>query len=717
MLSSEAGPDIYQELDNMESILENESLNVHKSDDVSQPSNGVYYFPTELTKLQTELQEFVVNIFNPKLLQDIYKKKQKTRIHSLLDSDDGNGSNDGREHELSPTDKIDYLYEQLTTITKNPSLLVDHFLPKRLLLLEINERLSRMSGKFELFNRILDSMIDDFYHGPQFDDHPTYNILVVAESIRELELIEGLIIGKELYYNNVSSLKLYDDTPKPKQKSKPKPKSKFKDKDEDSSSDDFEFRKSRSRRYSRKPSSSKSTPLVCLNLITSLQLYNNYTPLLDESNANFGSGGLQIKMIFSFDPNLDSKCPSIEMIRNQSQSTFYTREMIKIPIIIPVPIYSIEHMQVQIPPPNTTNVTSDISESSRHWKQQIVYSFLVNRINNHDNDSDNLNFYLDIYGKKMDKIIDWFHNWDTINFPIENQEFWGRFDDKLMINYKDEVLIEHLNQNYLPKVIGNDNDTIFDFNVDVLDYKSYKAKLSEVLYSRLNDINEAVINLSSNIIPDHKIKETERQARLDKDEDLIAENYRKLRRLNEDATISERRFARAEEDHSRSTENKQELINKVNHLTSLKESTSDKQELLSEQEKTIQELTNEDQNLTGEYDKLFQENENLRNQYQDSSSEALQLSHSIQKVNDIIAKKQRKLDGPAIKLLPTLIRKDEIMSNETQLKKLSAENEFLTQLSLRLNKVENERKAIMDHSSGTNRQAHRNNSRGSTPLG
>lgn len=716
MLSSEGPGNIFQE-DNMQDILQDASSS--NTNEITQPKDGVYYFPTLLTNIQKDIIELCIKIFGNEFIKEIYQKNQRTKIHSLLGSDEdkqeeGNDDNNFgatdnqtlfKTSKLSFNEKLEFIFGQIEIATNHPNLLVDHFLPKKLLLLEINERLVNMSGKFLLFNKIVDALLQNFLESVKYSEIPVYNILVVSESVKELELIEGLIIGKDLYYNNVSTLKLYDDNQGiPPNFNKTENPNNYNNHNHSNSygsgtPSDTETKERRSRKRSYKVAN-KYKPVICLHLITTLQLYNNCTSILDS--------GYQFKMIYSFDNYLDSKCASIDMIRNQSQPV-YENNAIQTPIIIPIPIYSLNHIQTLINRP--VNYQFNRSEKIK-WKSDVLTALIYNRYN--ISEEQETNFFVDLYGRKMEKFYNWFLDWDSVKFPLLDDEFMGKFTDKLNLNLSihEEKLIKRINNLHLLPINGSQFNEKFE--LDVFDYKTFKVKFTELLTKRFQQVNSSISNLQENVLPNFRQKETSRQIDYDKEETSVAENYRKLRRLNEDATFVEKKLIRIENDFNKQTKDKGEVEDKINHLENLIK-TEGISEKLTDQAKLIEELSREQSKLKEELEKISSENEELRTQYRESSNEALLLSVTIQKWKENNTKIENKSNGPGVKILPSLIKKDDLINHEQTLQKITNENKFL-QLYFegKLDKLITERKSLMDQS-GTTRNNNRV-SRASTPY-
>ncbi|CAK7896328.1 HDA1 complex subunit 2 [[Candida] anglica] len=708
--------------------------------------NGVYYLPTLLTNMQKDLLELLVEVFRAELLDLANARKQKTSIDSLLaltqpsspgDSTVGNGTSDGTETASKPSfssaDKINLLFEQLRLIDKHPTLLVDHFIPKKLLLSDINSRMLNVSGKFQLFNRVVDSFIDRY---PLDKRSPRssrgYHMLVVASSVKELELIEGLIIGKKLYYKNLSSAKLYEDN-----RSIPKEKSSL----TASNINDISNQTGNKRRKTshittnfHKGNSNGSSPeTLCLYLITTQQLYN-YTL---ES---------YIDLFFSFDLNLKLDSPSIELIRTSSteQSLMGNGPTIKTPVIIPVPAFSIEHRIMSSPMPSVSfnfNQYSEFENPIFKWKLQAINTFIVNRSQLFDS-YDESQFYIDLYGNNMSKLYDWFHEWNKTKYPlIDNYDelLKQSTNRSTTARFNDQTLFKELKSNYLFNLNNQENPSksisregnIIAFN-STIDYKSYKANFSNIIQERIATIENSIEENYKNEISNERLRETIVQERIDQDNLKIGEKYNELKKMNDLATISERKLVRVDSDYLKLQKQQDTLVGRVEHLEKLFLSqeqdkktvkTLNKSEeheldlLINDQVSTIDDLRSKLAGVSEELEKLIEEEDGVRANYQQSSGEAVQYSAKLDRLKTIGAKLNSELHGPGSKVLPALRRKDELINIEFELNKIKGENSFMDcLLSQKLQKVVKERQGIMESTGSGSSSRGARLSRASTPF-
>lgn len=113
------------------------------------------FLPTTLTELQESLIELVLHLFSSELLNEVRAKKLKTSIDNLLESSNVINDSNNNINNSSKEDKISLCFEQLAIIENHPSLIIDHFIPKKILLLETIERQLNMSGKVQLLTELL----------------------------------------------------------------------------------------------------------------------------------------------------------------------------------------------------------------------------------------------------------------------------------------------------------------------------------------------------------------------------------------------------------------------------------------------------------------------------------------------------------------------------------------------------------------------------------
>lgn len=590
---------------------------------VEQKNKGIYKLPTLLTDVQRELQEVLIELFRQDLLE-VYRKKhlstkKKTSINSLLEDNlfeiptndvtvsttsavIGGGS--GSRFGFTSTDRINLLFEQLRLIDRHPTLLVDHFMPRKLLLLDINERMLNILGKFQLFNKVVDSFIDQYPSNERINRKDPVQVLVVAPTVKELELIEGLIIGKKLYYKNLSSGKLYEDNRElPQWTGKSRLHTALNA--ANGNGGDMKGGRRKRRKFQEK---SVEIPTVnsnlCLHLITTQQLYNH-------------AFDIKFNLIFSFDVSIDVDSPSIELIRN-SFSGSLSGPVIKTPILMPIPGLSIEHCILRHPyNPDTSGGDNGFFD----WKLKCIATLITNRFQLRSTPSDSSKFYIQSYGRNMSKLQDWFLHWDTENFPLlEFDEILRKSPIHALLStfYSESELETELTKNYLKitpqlAISGAPRD-------EVTDYKTFKKVFAKIVIDRVELIDKSIEKVVKPSLEQFRKKETEIQLEIDEDNIKIGENYRALQKVNENVAISERKVVRIEGDLTKYTTKEANLQLRIN---TLKETIGNEGTLNPAREKeidsvinsqfsTIDELRSKLQSVKSELSKLNNENERVR---------------------------------------------------------------------------------------------------------
>lgn len=123
--------------------------------------------------------------------------------------------------------------------------------------------------------------------------------------------------------------------------------------------------------------------------------------------------------------------------------------------------------------------------------------------------------------------------------------------------------------------------------------------------------------------------------------------------------------------------------------------------LLTTQSTQLENLRKELTDLQQEYDRLTNETEDLRIKYQQSSSEAVIELQKQQKLQLQLEKITNKMQSPGMALLPDLIYKDTLLTNQHRLDKLRHQNKFLESFYHdQIEKVLVERQLIIESSGG-----------------
>lgn len=607
------------------------------ADDISSnnqsPQNNIFYFPVQLTTIQRELKEIVLRMYHEEISLICKEKQRRTSILNLVDETTSLGV-----AQFLNFDKVRSLVEHLMTIDKHPSLLVDHFIPRKLILSEINERVLTLSAKLQLLDHIVENLIS----GLRRNQLSGYHMLLVAQSAREIELVEGLLIGKDLYYQNLSSSKLYDD---------------------------------------KRGVPANLQGRLVIYMITLSQLYNNYipetittpTPEVEDDDSLLRlrqpppvkhHHGSRFNLIMSLDIKLDPLSPSLEFLRPEGHKT---------PMVLPVPTFSIEHIIIQNPEPLLS-----LSESHFQWQVQIIEALIMNL----EHDVPNDNFYLDNYGANFNKVMPYLLHWHESEIRLACM--MSPFNQRLSMGFSTQAMLGKLTTLVergllLEEEVENHAHRTMVLPLTQFDYELFKLGLAEILNTKLSNLKTWISNVQSTVLQELRYQETKRQLEFDADEDEIASKFKKLRKLQEDATTAEHKQARVEGYFTKYSQSSHEWNAKISFLRLATHQQEDvlKKDVITGQLAKIAKLQEEMGVLTSTLTGLDQEYENIRTEYQQSLAEAVQLSLALTTAKEELTALTTKAGGPGSVQLPAYIRKDTFLMAEAKLQKCASDNKFI----------------------------------------
>lgn len=656
-----------------------------------QSESSVHYLPCVMSTLQKDMSEAIVQIFSSLLESEIVMRKQRTSINTLLES-----SSLLKDNEHLILDSLSLMYNQLLTVSMHPSLLVDHFISKGLLLLSPKDRLLDLSGKMKLFNELIDVLTEKQESKSLTSD---YNMLVVARSVKELELIEGLIVGKKLFYHNWSSGKLYDEQPASSRTKN----------DQSGDSPGFDSWR-RLRHGNRFATEVEPNPKLVLHLITSSQLYNTYP------------SGTTLDLIFSFDAGLDLKSPGLDLRRRNNKSSISLLPQREVPLIIPIQIFSIEHIGHILALPNHSFSTTKDEEA---WRLKVLKTYIVNRCHLFmPLKKDDL---IGNPGKMFHHLGSWLLDWEKVR-PPAILNLLEEYSNKLSIDPEDSAVISSVNENHLTSLgstfmpISGEASNCFTSKDGVpkepIDYQRLKQELAQFLNKRADEVETLIEDGLNIVLPDLRKVEASRQLEIDSLEDQVGDNYRKLRKLNDTLSSVDKKIIRVESENQNLQTQFHELENLMNHLEDVTKNKTEEEinALIQEQSTIVRDLEAEKERLEEEYRSLAEGSEKAREVYQSQSTKAVKATG---KLNSTLAKQkslEQKLNGPGMRLIPSLTRKDELAMYDRKLRRVEVENKFLNLLfSMRFDRLVKERTSSMEHAASLSVRLN-NRSRGSTPF-
>lgn len=161
--------------------------------------SNVHYIPIGVTDIQYDLIEILISMHYNSLIDEIYKGK-------LIKNDTTNDMIDNHKKCLSSRQMIYLLDSHIRAVLNHPCLLVDHFMPRKFLQMETINNLTLSSDKFKVLQKILFQLVDNFNK-----DVTNLNILIIAHNVKELDLLEGLLLGQFFKLKRLSGNSLYDE--------------------------------------------------------------------------------------------------------------------------------------------------------------------------------------------------------------------------------------------------------------------------------------------------------------------------------------------------------------------------------------------------------------------------------------------------------------------------------------------------------------------------
>lgn len=165
----------------------------------------VHYLPLHETIYQKRLKEILIQLHKNHLLS--YLKDLKISPNDIDKEADGEIKkeigNDGSSGQMSDNSIFEAFNFNCKQILHHPTLLVDHYIPKNLLLLNSKENIISLSNKYLQISNILDGLVEK---------KVKKTIIISVSNAKEMDLIESVLIGKNgLQYYRFSGSSLYYD--------------------------------------------------------------------------------------------------------------------------------------------------------------------------------------------------------------------------------------------------------------------------------------------------------------------------------------------------------------------------------------------------------------------------------------------------------------------------------------------------------------------------
>ncbi|QOU20740.1 hypothetical protein BRETT_000453 [Brettanomyces bruxellensis] len=157
-----------------------------------EPGDLIYYLPIDQTLAQKELVELMVQLHRKSILKSLGKLKVE-ETGSTVDADGNPYLNDNV--------MLETFVSCVREIDNHPTLLVNHFIPRNLLLLDTKSNIISSSLKYVTLDNILNKLTER--------GKPKTLIISVSNG-KELDLVESILIGKNgLQYYRFSGASIY----------------------------------------------------------------------------------------------------------------------------------------------------------------------------------------------------------------------------------------------------------------------------------------------------------------------------------------------------------------------------------------------------------------------------------------------------------------------------------------------------------------------------
>ncbi|CUS23727.1 LAQU0S11e02894g1_1 [Lachancea quebecensis] len=540
-----------------------------------------YYLPIGLTNLQKDLIEILISIHTKSLLQ--YCKSNALSSFPEFKSD-----TELVLPALSAAQLTGMLVANIRAAANHPCLLVEHYMPRQLLLMEPGERLIRASDKFRKMAMLLNSIFTrDRKRYPQ-----PIHITILSHSVKELDLIEGYLLGKPIKLKRISGTSLFNE------------KHLYGDADTSSSTpvpppthakDDYEYGE---KKFKNRPNDNSDW----LFLATTTHL-SRASDLLDDYN---------IDIVIGFDPLIDENLESFVKMRKSGKHV----PLIKLLVKDSPDHYVLTHSQAK-------GYGGDLFLDS-------LLHFVRNRHEIVEQDQTGW------IGDFVDEILSG-NPQASLKLPpcdlASNDEKRTLLDD--LVNYKGYM-----------ELSGGAFD-LKPVNQD-LDLKLYQNKIMDLIVRRLIECEQEYAVRQKQLLG-KRLRETMRQNELDQIKVESGQMYKKLKEGEGSYNDSTKRLSKAQNDVTKLTEQQEQIEQRKAELRTVAEDGNVSEQLALKQEQLMN-LRAQLNTLTQENSRQAAINDELRLQYQAKSSEAANESlvlKAIQKTRDEL---KTRLEGPTVSI-------------------------------------------------------------------
>lgn len=573
----------------------------------------VFYLPIGLTPFQRDLTEILVSL---------HARSFQRELES-----DGDDSDEMVQYPQISTRQLTYMLDKgIRVVANHPCLLVDHYMPRQFLRMEPTESLVTTSDKFQKLQELLSHFIQR--DRKEFPD--ILKICIISHNVRELDILEGLVLGKRMRIKRLSGTSLYDEKhvfPMESSDASIDPQgSKDGTPNNESSSnkytgysrDDYDYSLKRKMRPIEKHEDD------WLFLTTTTHLLND--PELMK--------GYNVDYTISFDPSLDPSLPALENLKGKGKR--------KSPLIKLLVKDSPDHFFLENPLPEGGNKYEHLKEAIKH--------FLLMRHSTFD---------------KLPCV----NYQEVVNALLKGEVAIPSLAEMSLTHVPKDAPLFQLAMTKLE----TDHSTL---NIDekIFDMKSYQSELNKRTLDRLHQIQKECRHRDETLARKRQ-NETDRQNYLDETREGAGNVFKKFQNTEKSIIDSEKRLERCKTESAKLDEkisSLDEQIKELKRITSLEDAS---QEIYQYTDR-IWGFKNQLQTLLQDNAQKNQRNDTLRSNYQHKSSQAAEQAQCLKVLKDTAEQLQKDVDGPALRTQTnSLLSQEERLKNE--LASLKSRSKFL----------------------------------------
>ncbi|AMD19210.1 HBR309Cp [Eremothecium sinecaudum] len=596
-------------------------------------NSNVYYIPVGLTELQKDLIEILLCLHAKSFIRQFSSSPDDTLLRLGGDVAGSKVKNEKSELNLTmtpltPEQMNHLLIQNIKAVTNHPFLLVDHYMPRQFLLMEPGESLISTSKKFQVLNQLIELII----RAP--NKTKPVQIALVSHSVKQLDLIEGSLLGKLVKLKRLSGTSLFNErhtyprkgnSPSDTNGSSPNapvlrdsPVNNVEGKNGASSSanaggwkDDYNYHQSRrhmmagnKRRADGDPDERDWLFLATTTHLNNCEdLFNNY----------------DIDIIIILDPLFNESIPAVQKVIDEKK-----------PVLVKILVqHSPDHYM--------------LAKGAQHSCEEAYIHDALVYFMKHRNKTDDTG--------ANDSIL-----LDVVAALLEPETSFAKRPAELKLSSDNPVDIVEL----LTKRAGlmTLHHTPYTLSIchEEFDTKTYQAKLKELILARLHAC-QAEYEHRQAIIEDKRMSETCRLNHLDSINAEAAEMYKALKEGEKNVNDSTKRAERAKDELDRLDQKHALLVDRKRHLRELLE-TEDIEAKLEASKSELKELLDKIAPLAEENRIKNEKNDELRLEYQNVSSSAAAHSLATKALKEKKEALTKELNGIATKWMAISAREE-----------------------------------------------------------